>query len=188
MQGARRLDPGFRLAGVGVVTADLQLLNRSAVATQTFFAAWLDRVRARPGIEAAALASALPLNLGRVTTRILVDGVEPPGPEGFEAGQNAVSPGYFETLGIPLLLGRDFDARDAHGGERVAILSGSTARRLFPGQEPLGRALRHRGISLRVVGIAQYDRMTPAPVDHETRRCCSRWSWQGSSRTKGLRP
>jgi predicted permease len=154
LQGARRLDPGFRFDGVGVVTADLRLLNRSSVATQAFLAAWLDRVRARPGIEAAALASALPLNLGRVTTRILVNGVEPPGPEGFEAGQNAVSPGYFETLGIPLLSGRDFDTRDAQGGERVAIVSGSTARRLFPGQEPLGRALRHRGHSLRVVGVA----------------------------------
>ena len=153
LQGARRLDPGFRIDDVGLVSVDLRLLNRSPAAAQAFFAAWLERVRARPDVEASGLAGSVPLSLGRATTRVLVDGLEPPGPEGFEAGWNRVSPGYFETLGIPLLSGRDFDPRDAPGAEPVAIVSRSTAEQLFPGQEPLGRALRHQGQALRIVGV-----------------------------------
>lgn len=153
LQRARGLDPGFRIAGVGLVSVNLALLNRSPAASQTFFESWLERVRARPGVEAASLAGWLPLGFSRQTTRVLVDGLLPPGPEGFPATRNVVSPGFFDSLGIPLLAGRDFERRDGEAGERVAIVSRSTASRLFPGQEPLGRALRHEGQLLRVVGV-----------------------------------
>jgi predicted permease len=153
LREARRFDPGFRTARLGVVSTDMRLLDRSPAAVQAFFTAWLERVRSRPDTEAAALAASLPLGLGRPLTRVQVDGVEPPGPEGFEAGWNRVSPGYFHALGIPLVSGRDFDQGDREGAEPVAIVSRSTAERLFAGQEPLGRGLRHQGQVLRVVGV-----------------------------------
>jgi putative ABC transport system permease protein len=131
----------------------MRLLNRSPAASRAFFEGWLERVRARPAVEAASLAGWLPLGFSRRTTRVLVDGLLPPGPEGFPTAWNVVSPGFFDTLAIPLVAGRDFDRRDREGAERVAIVSRSTASRLFPGQEPLGRALRHEGQLLRVVGV-----------------------------------
>jgi hypothetical protein len=139
---------------VGLVSTDLSLLGRSDAAATSFFEAWLDRVRAQPGVAAASLVRQPPLGLGRVTTRVRVDGLEPPLPDGFRAGWSAVSPGYFETLGIPLVSGRDFDERDTQGTESVTIVSRATAERLFPGQDALGRQLRREGKAVRVVGIA----------------------------------
>ncbi len=153
LQRARRLDPGFRIGGLGLVTADMRLRNAAPPAAQRFFEAWLERVRARPGVEAASLASWVPLGFPGPTTRVLVDGMLPPGPEGFATRRNVVAPGFFDTLQIPLVAGRDFDRRDVEGSERVAIVSRSTAAGLFPGADPLGRALRHEGQLLRVVGI-----------------------------------
>jgi hypothetical protein len=77
----------------------------------------------------------------------------PPSAEGFPVRWNAVSPGYFETLGIPLLRGRDFAASDRAGSDAIAIVSRSTADRLFPGRDAIGRSLRHEGHALRVVGV-----------------------------------
>ncbi len=56
-----------------------------------------------------------------------------------------VSPGYFRTLGIPLLRGRDFDAGDRPGSPLVAIISNTMARRYFPGENPIGQRLKHGG-------------------------------------------
>ncbi len=153
LQRARSLSPGFQTQDVGHVRVSLRLINRTPEAARAFFEAWLERVRALPGVQAASLATGLPLGLGRTTTRVLVDGVAPPGPMGFPASDNAVGPGYFETLGIPLLSGRDFEARDSEDGEKVAIVSRSTAARLFPGQEALGRTIRREGQVLRIVGV-----------------------------------
>ena len=66
-----------------------------------------------------------------------------------EGGPNVpvplVSPGYFRTLGIPLLRGRDFDAGDRPGSPPVAIISNTMARRYFPGENPIGQRLKHGG-------------------------------------------
>jgi predicted permease len=70
-----------------------------------------------------------------------------------------VSPGYFRTMGIPLLAGRDFTATDTAGSQRVAIVNKSTADRFWPGQDPLGRRLRWGRVNqpsdkwLTVVGV-----------------------------------
>jgi predicted permease len=153
LQRARALEPGFRVAGVGLVNVDASLLDRSPAVARELFLTWLARVRSRAEVQAASLARTVPLGFGKPTTHVLVDGLEPPTPEGFGVGWNAVAPGYFETLGIPLLSGRDFAAGDAAGAEPVALVSRATAARLFPGQEPLGRHLRCFGKALRIVGV-----------------------------------
>jgi predicted permease len=154
LQAARSLDPGFRIPGVGLVEVDASLLDRSPAAARALFDTWLARLRARPDILAASLARTVPLGFVQPATHLLVDGLEPPVPEGFRTGWNAVSPGYFETLGIPLVSGRDFIETDSKSAERVAIVSRATAARLFPGKDALGRFLRRDGQPLRVVGVA----------------------------------
>ena len=117
LQAARRLDPGFRIHDVGFVRVDASLLDRSPAASRALFETWLARMRARPDVTAASLARTVPLGFGQSTTHLLVDGLVPPVPEGFRAGWNAVAPGYFETLGIPLLSGRDFAVADSGDAE-----------------------------------------------------------------------
>ena len=155
LQRARAFDPGYRIADVALVTVDVSLLGRTDASPAAFFEAWLERVRTRPGVEAAALVRQPPLGLGSTSTLVRVDGLEPPTPDGFPAGWRAVGPGYFETLGIPILAGRDFDRADAPGREPVAIVSRATARRLFPGSDALGLSLRREGQALRIVGVVE---------------------------------
>ena len=140
---------------MGLLSTDLALLGRSPEAGRAFLEAWLERVRAEPGVTAASLVGQPPLGLGRPTTRVQVDGVEPPLPDGFRSGWSVVSPGYFETLGIALAAGRDFDSGDTAQTEPVVIVSRATAERLFPGGDALGGHLRREGTAARVVGVAE---------------------------------
>ena len=153
LQRARAVSPGFRVEGVGLLTVDVRLANRSPAAGRAFFEDWQGRIRTRPGVESACIARTAPLGFGAPTTHVVAEGLDLPKADGFPAAWNAVSPGYFDTLGIPLFSGRDFNARDAEAVDAVAIISQSTAARLFPRQEPLGRTLRRDGQALRVVGV-----------------------------------
>ena len=69
LRSARALDPGFRMAGVSLVRVDASRGDRSPAAAREFFATWLARVRAYPGVEGASLARSVPLGFGRPTTR-----------------------------------------------------------------------------------------------------------------------
>ena len=152
---ARGLETGFSTARVALASADVRTLDRSEAAGRRFFEGWHAGLLAQPSVEAAALVGAAPLGFGGLSATVSVDGIEAPGPEGWAAGWNAVSPGYFDTLRIPLRAGRDFDASDTPGAARVAIVSRATAERLFPGADPVGRFLKRDGEALRVVGVAE---------------------------------
>jgi len=72
------------------------------------------------------------------------------------AGFRLTSPGYFEAMGTPLIAGRDFDERDRHDAEPVAIVSATLVRQLFQGQSPLGRRIKcglDRDVWMQVVGV-----------------------------------
>jgi predicted permease len=153
MERARTFDPGFRIDDVALVTVDPSPLGRNPTERRSFFEAWLQRVRSLPRVEAASLVRTPPLGFSRPTTRVRVDGVAAAEPEGLVAGWNAVAPGYFDVVGIPLVAGRDFDAGDAAGTQPVAIASRATAARLFPGGEAVGRHFRHEDRVVRVVGV-----------------------------------
>lgn len=152
---AQRLETGFSANEVALASADVRTLGREEPAGRRYFEDWRARLLGMPDVEAAALVRAAPLGFGGgLSTHVRVDGLEPPAPEGWSAGWNAVSPGYFETLRIALLAGRDFQPADSAQSERVAIVSRATAQRLFPGAEPVGRALRRGTEALRIVGVA----------------------------------
>lgn len=151
---AQRLETGFSTPDVALASANVRTLGREEPAGRRFFEEWRTRLLAVPDVDAAAIVRAAPLGFGGLSTHVRVDGIEPPAPEGWAAGWNAVSQGYFETLRIPLLAGRDFEPGDSAQSERVAIVSRSTAQRLFPSAEPIGRFLHEGNDTLRIVGVA----------------------------------
>jgi putative ABC transport system permease protein len=108
---------------------------------RTFADAALERVRAVPGVIDAVVATSAPLESGP-GVRYLVSGRPRPAagdePNGII---RSVGPEYFRTLGIPILRGRAFTAADADGAPRVAIVNERLARRIFPGEDPVGRVL-----------------------------------------------
>jgi putative ABC transport system permease protein len=100
----------------------------------------VERLAGVPGVEASSFANIVALGSDASAARLQVEGQsESPGPRAFV---NSVAPRYFETLGIPILRGRDFDARDRPGSSAVAIVSDAFARAYFPDEETLGRRVR----------------------------------------------
>ncbi len=124
---------------------------------KVFYQNLLDRVRALTGVEGAAAASELPLNGGNNGPVII---------EGQASGKNIwtsplvescrVTPDFFRTLRIPMLRGRDFTLADSAGAPAVAIINETMARRLWAGQDPIGKRFSHSGDHpkwITVVGV-----------------------------------
>ena len=158
---AASIDPGFDQTNVDVVSLDLSLSGYRDPAALAF----ADRLRARvlaiPGVRNAAFAADLPLNGGRMGLGSLrVPGLKPPdGADSFRADWNAVSPGYFQTLNMPLVQGRDFTNQDTASAPGAIIINETMARSVWQTTDVLGRqfqtdAIGDRVTTLTVVGIA----------------------------------
>jgi predicted permease len=160
LQSAGRLaqvNPGFEPAHLLTFQFRLAAAKyREPAQIAGFMAAAIEQVRAVPGVTQAALVQAAPFSGNWGSSRYEVEGRPAP-----DAGKepttqtNAVTDGYYRTMGIPLLAGRDFDARDRRGSLPVAIVNQAFAQREWPGESPLGRRFRPVGDSvwLTVVGV-----------------------------------
>ncbi|HEY6807893.1 MAG TPA: ABC transporter permease [Gemmatimonadales bacterium] len=111
-------------------------------AAHRFFADALDAVRQVPGVTSAAYTSQLPLSSDDDEYGANVDAGPTPSTVNAVVFRYAVSPGYLETMGIPLVSGRRLDAHDGAGAPAVALISASLARSQFAGRDPLGQRLR----------------------------------------------
>ncbi len=114
-----------------------------------FYQLLLERVRRLPGVEAAAVADSLPPDReSNADTYVIAGRPLAPGELNPITTAPTVSDGYFRALGIPLVAGRVFDARDRQGSPPVAILSAGMARRDFAGQNPIGQRIKASGPDL----------------------------------------
>jgi predicted permease len=151
------VDPGFKPANV--LTLQVQVSGRrfaAAGAATQFFDQTLDAVRAVPGVAAAGMTSQLPLSgdLDAYGTHFEASPTRPA--ETYSSFRYAVSPGYLETLDIPLREGRFFDGSDRADAPRVAVISESLARRRFASASPVGARLRvgpADGAPYTIVGV-----------------------------------
>jgi putative ABC transport system permease protein len=140
------ISPGFDSSNM--LTMQVQASERrfDKDATDRFFAQALEEARQTPGVTAAAFTSQLPLSGDYDMYGVTLEpgtGVTHEG--GRPAFRYAVSPGYFEAMGIPLRSGRLFDARDGADAPPTVVISESLAKRKFHGQDPLGKRLRIGG-------------------------------------------
>jgi predicted permease len=138
------VSPGF--AANGVLTLRVQTSGHrfdDDAVRRRFFAAALEAVRRVPGVRSAALTNMLPLSGDFDAYGVHLEGGAPLGPSEDESAlRYSVSPGWFETLRIPLRRGRLFDERDREDAPLVALVSESFARRRLRGLDPIGRRLR----------------------------------------------
>jgi hypothetical protein len=152
LQRARGLNPGFAVEGVQIANLNVSLLARDEAQGRAFYAGLLERVAALPGARRVALVARAPLSLGSLGTRIEVPGRESVGGRGHAVDFNAVTPGYLETLGIPLLAGRGFDPSDTAASLPVALVNRTLAQRFWPDEDPVGRRIRRGSRELTIVG------------------------------------
>jgi putative ABC transport system permease protein len=130
------VDTGFRQDGVLVAEVSFRRLNLPRDRYPAFKDELLDRIRAIPGVESAAIAHEIPLH-GWGGGSVWIDGAD--ARQAQDTSLSRVGPGYFKTLEIPLLAGRDFDARDRLDTPLVAIVNEAFARKFLNGASPVGQ-------------------------------------------------
>jgi len=155
----RQVDPGFRAAGVLAVRVDPPGARYARAADRrAYVRAVEERLRALPGVAAVGAMHLLPLGGNNWNPSLVVEGrALPPGEEPPVVDWRVVTPGYFGAMGVPLLRGRAFTARDDSAAAPVALVSESLARRVFPGEDPVGRRVstgfEGRGNWVTIVGV-----------------------------------
>ena len=140
LQSLFAISPGFDASHLLTMQVQASSNKFDKDTTHRFFAQALEAVRQVPGVTAAAFTSQLPLSGDLDEYGVHFE----PGPNekpegGYSIFRYAVSPGYFETMGIPLRRGRLLDARDIAGAPQAVLISESFAKRKFPDQDPIGR-------------------------------------------------
>jgi hypothetical protein len=131
---------GYAVDGVAMLETDVRFAGHPEHAARGVYDELLRRIQAIPGVESAALLRGLPMASSSMS--IVVDSATgQPGSE-VEASMLQAGPGFFETLRIPLLFGRVFDARDRADSPRVAVITERMARRYFGDANAVGRRFR----------------------------------------------
>jgi putative ABC transport system permease protein len=147
---------GFAVEGVAMLETDVRFAGYSASAARSALDELLRRIQAIPGVESAGLLRGLPMSPNSV--QIVVDGAGGRTGVEVEAAMIGAGPGYFDTLRIPLLYGRTFNARDRADTPRVAVITDRMAREYFGEVNAVGRRFRLANeptSSVEVIGVVR---------------------------------
>jgi putative ABC transport system permease protein len=155
-RSASQTDPRFRPEGVLLAAYDLSGRNPDDAPEREFAARLLERLRSLPDVQAAAIATNVPVDLHGIPRRsFTVQGRVRTEPGQDRAISNTVTPGYFKVMGIPLLEGSDFaDMRDKAAPPQ-AIVNEEFVRRYLNGADAIGRRVQARGGSFAIIGVAR---------------------------------
>jgi predicted permease len=159
---ASTIHPGDDPERVQTASFDPHVLGYTDERARDFYRRLLEGVRSSPGVESAGLALMVPVGSSQAAVGIGVEGHESFDSPDIEdersdkivrADYNVISPGYFKTVGTPVLRGRDFDETDA--AHDVAIVDEVFARRFFPDTDALGKHVRVGATTFEIVGVAK---------------------------------
>jgi predicted permease len=160
---------GFRSNNlwVGTITLPLPQYSDSAI-RQHLVEQTLEALRQTPGIESAAISGDIPLAGNSGTLYARADRDVPPIEKRAAAPSHDTAPGYFRTWGIPLITGREFDEHDVADGHNVVLINQTGAKKVFPGENPIGKTLLVTSNStpceiIGIVGDVRSVRVTQAP-------------------------
>jgi len=157
---AQTLDRGLVADGVLAASIDLESAGYNQARGAIVYEQLLERLERTPGLTSANIVDIVPLTLSNRADEMVSEGQRERG-NATLVYRNRVTPGHFRTLGIPLVVGRDFDARDRAQATAVVIVNETLARRFWPGENPIGKRLREltdRGAPrpwFEVVGVAR---------------------------------
>ena len=159
--------PPFDSSRVMVADVPVMAYGRTPEQITEFRREMVRNVAAIPGVEHAAEGSAVPWrgdqNLG-IGLQFAASGARRPDGQDYRARFRAIGPGFFDTLGVPLLNGRDFNYGDKQGNEQVVIISKSLADMLYPGQNAVNRTIRWTDPVIKFIGINDQPRRIVAVV------------------------
>jgi len=167
------VDPGFKPEHVLAFNVSLPTAKYATDAQQVaFFDQLRHQLATLPGVEAVGGNAALPMSNNNWTRSFRVEGYTPPPKQNGPWGDfRTVTPGYFETMGIPIVRGRSFDETDIAGGREVAVVDEVLAKKYWPGQDPIGKRVGYgqrdgQPVWFDVVGVVGHV-MQNSPKDDE---------------------
>ena len=169
---AGSIDVGFDATNVHALSFQLQVRYPDASQAPALVERLEAGARALPGVISVGTAQAAPLTFSRNETGFSVEG-RPAEPNVglFHTDFSMVTPGYFEAIGMRILKGRRFDASDRAGGAEVAMVNETLARKVWPGEDPVGKVISfggpREGTPTMIVGLvrdAKYNRLGEDPV------------------------
>ena len=152
LRSATGIDIGFRSRGILTMSVDPRVHGYTAGRTAQFLTELRRRVTALPGVASAACTDVVPLSEGGRRDEFQVEGRPIPAGPALGVDLYMASPGYFETLGIPRLGGRDF-ANETASGSKVAVVNEEFVRRLFKDENAIGRRVTGGGATYEIIGI-----------------------------------
>jgi predicted permease len=154
LEHASTIDIGFRSRDVLMVSVDPRVHGYTPEHTTQFLNELRDRASAVPGVISVAITDTMPLSGGHRSDGMQAEGQpKPSGPPPIVDMYMATS-GYFETLGIPRIAGRDF-ANESPTAPKVAIVNQAFVQQLFPGQNPIGQRVRGGGVTYEIIGVTK---------------------------------
>jgi predicted permease len=185
LHNLKAVDTGFRDIDNLVTFQVAPALNGyDAARTVHFYEELLDQIRAIPGVKSATLASLAVLHGEEWDNRTMVEGYQAKDGEDMQAFMNSISPGYFETMGVVIKEGRDFDRRDVKDKSKVAIVNERFARHFFGGKSAIGRHIGQGGgpgtkLDIEIVGVVA-DTLNEGPREGVRRQVfIPNWGNQG---------
>jgi predicted permease len=163
-------DPGWRVDGLTMGRLDLPAEKYAPGKPRVAFIERLqEKIAALPGVEQAAVAGVLPISSFRVSTDLFVEGQpEETARHRKMRNINFITPGYFATLGMRLLEGRDFSSADAEGRPDAIIVNETLARICWPGESAVGKRIGFPDAWQEIVGVVNDVRFPSDPSEHGT--------------------
>ncbi|HMC32368.1 MAG TPA: FtsX-like permease family protein, partial [Candidatus Angelobacter sp.] len=152
-----KTQPPFETAHVLAVNLPIMADGKTPDQVRDFYREAQRRVSALPGVQHVSSGFGVPWRDGRalsISFTFSVEGARREKDEDSRARFRSISPGFFETMGVPIVEGRDFRDSDRDGQERVVIISKSVAQRLFPGREAVDRHLQWTDGVMKFIGIS----------------------------------
>ena len=166
---AAHVDVGFQQDDVWALSVDLETRQYAPAQGREFYRDVQRQLEGIAGIVRVSLADVVPLTLSDTVVGLRPsNGAATAETPPVAVHTNKVSPAYFATLRIPLVAGRDFEARDGEGRPPVAIVNETLARRLWPGESAIGKRVRRGSATapeIEIVGVARNSKYTTAAED-----------------------
>jgi predicted permease len=150
LEHASTIDIGFRSRDMLMVSVDPRVHGYSPERTTQFLDQLRDRTAAIPGVISASVTDSMPLSGGHRSDMMSAE--RRPKQSAPVVEMYMAAPGYFETLGIPLIAGHGF-AHESPGSPRVAVINKVLAEQLFPGENPIGQRVRDGDDLYEVIGV-----------------------------------
>lgn len=168
----RHAETGFRTDSLIHFNLNAGLAGYDRARSEALFGRILEDLRSLPGVSSATLAISPVLSNSRIGFSLEVEGYTHGEREANTSFANAVAPGYFSMLGVPLVRGRDFAASDTATSPRVAIVNEVFVRKYFPDRDPLGRKIRlgwglGRRYDYEIIGVSKAARVANLRTEPE---------------------